>query len=41
MNEWMNERMNVEERSNSGISMSNITVATQTLSQDANELMNE
>ena len=37
MNEWMNH----EDRSKSGMSMSNITEATQTLTKDADEWMNE
>ena len=41
INEWMNEWINHEDRSNLGIFMSNITVATQTLTQDADEWMNE
>ena len=37
MNEWMNH----EDRSKSGISMSNITDATQDFQADADEWMNE
>ena len=41
MNKWMNKWMDAENRSNSGISMSNINVATQTLTHDTGEWMNE